>query len=180
LTLANYIDMTKKELKLCDVGSGAGFPSIPLKILFPEINITIVDSLKKRLNFLEIVIEELQLKNVELHHARAEDFGQDKFYRNSFDLVTARAVARMSVLSEFCLPITKKQGVFAAMKGSQGEEELEAAEKAIQILGGKLDRVETFELPLDAGERSIILIEKIKKTPKKYPRQAGTPNRKPL
>lgn len=180
LTLAKYIDMKGKHLTLCDVGSGAGFPSIPLKIMFPELEITIVDSLNKRINFLELLVKELGLKNVHLHHARAEDFGQDRQFRSSFDIVTARAVARMSVLSEFCLPITKEQGVFVAMKGSQGKEELADAEKAIQTLGGKLDRVETFELPEDAGERTIVFIDKIKKTPNRYPRQAGTPNKKPL
>ncbi|MDN6195080.1 MAG: 16S rRNA (guanine(527)-N(7))-methyltransferase RsmG [Atopostipes suicloacalis] len=180
LTLAKYVDFREQPLKLCDVGSGAGFPSIPLKILFPEIEITIVDSLKKRINFLDILVKELGLEGVSLHHARAEDFGQDKKFRASFDLVTARAVARLSVLSEFCLPITKKQGVFAAMKGSQGEEELENAKKAIHTLGGKLRGLEKFELPLDAGERTIILIDKVKETPRKYPRQAGTPNKKPL
>lgn len=180
LTLAKYVEIEGKPLKICDVGSGAGFPSIPLKILFPEIEITIVDSLKKRINFLELLINELGLENVHLHHARAEDFGQDKNFRNSFDLVTARAVARLSVLSELCLPITKEQGIFAAMKGSQGEEELTDAKKAIQILGGKLNRVENFELPANAGERTIVLIDKIKKTPQKYPRQAGIPNKKPL
>lgn len=180
VTIADYVDLKDKSLKMCDVGSGAGFPSIPLKILFPEIKVTIVDSLKKRLKFLELVVKELDLENVYLHHARAEDFGQDKAFRNSFDLVTARAVARLSVLSEFCLPITKVQGVFLAMKGSQGSEELEDAKKAIHTLGGKLNKVERFELPLNAGERTIILIDKIKKTSKKYPRQAGTPNKKPL
>lgn len=180
LTLANYIDLAGKSLTLCDVGSGAGFPSIPLKILFPELEITIVDSLKKRINFLEILVKELELTNVHLHHARAEDFGQQQKFRSSFDIVTARAVARLSVLSEFCLPITKDQGVFVAMKGSQGEDELDDAQKAIQTLGGKLDRVEKFELPEDAGERTIVFIDKVKKTPKKYPRQAGTPNKKPL
>ena len=180
LTLAKYTTIEGESLRLCDVGSGAGFPSIPLKILFPEIEITIVDSLKKRINFLEILVEELGLKNVHLYHSRAEDFGQNKKFRSSFDLVTARAVARLSVLSEFCLPITKEQGVFVAMKGSQGAEELADAKKAIKTLGGKLDRVENFELPYEAGEHTIVLIDKVKKTPNKYPRQAGTPNKKPL
>ena len=111
VTLANYVDFTKKGLKLCDVGSGAGFPSIPLKILFPEIEISIVDSLKKRINFLELLVNELGLENVHLHHARAEDFGQTKAFRNGFDVVTARAVANLSVLAEFCLPITKIGGI---------------------------------------------------------------------
>lgn len=180
LTLAKFIEIEGKSLTLCDVGSGAGFPSIPLKIIYPDLEITIVDSLKKRINFLEILVEELGLKNVHLHHARAEDFGQQKKFRSSFDIVTARAVARMSVLSEFCLPITKEDGVFVAMKGSQGQEELNDAKKAIKTLGGKLDRVESFELPKDAGERTIIFVDKVKKTPNKYPRQAGTPNKNPL
>ena len=180
LTLARFVDLNKPNLKLCDVGSGAGFPSIPLKILFPEIEITIVDSLKKRIRFLEILVEELALENVDLVHARAEDFGQKDEFRSAFDVVTARAVARLSVLAEFCLPITKEKGVFAAMKGSQGEEELEDSKKALKTLGGRLRTIETFELPEDAGERSILLIDKVKKTPKKYPRQAGTPNKKPL
>ena len=180
LTLARFVDLNKPTLKLCDVGSGAGFPSIPLKILFPEIEITIVDSLKKRIRFLEILVEELALENVHLIHARAEDFGQKDEFRSAFDVVTARAVARLSVLAEFCLPITKEKGIFAAMKGSQGTEELEDSQKALKILGGRLQTIETFELPEDAGERSILLIDKVKKTPKKYPRQAGTPNKKPL
>ena len=180
LTLARFIDFNQPNLKLCDVGSGAGFPSIPLKILFPEIEITIVDSLKKRIRFLEILVEELALENVHLVHARAEDFGQKDEFRSAFDVVTARAVARLSVLAEFCLPITKEKGIFAAMKGSQGADELEDSKKALKILGGRLQAIETFELPEDAGERSILLINKVKNTPKKYPRQAGIPNKKPL
>ncbi len=180
ITLARFVDFTKSNLTLCDVGAGAGFPSIPLKILFPEIEITIVDSLKKRINFLELLVDELSLENVHLHHARAEDFGQDDQFRNHYSVVTARAVARLSVLAEFCLPITKVGGTFAAMKGSQGEEELEDSRKALKVLGGRLNRLETFELPEDAGERSIVLVDKIKNTPKKYPRQAGMPNKKPL
>lgn len=181
LTLANFYDFEKeKKITLCDVGSGAGFPSIPLKIMYPDIEITIVDSLKKRINFLEILVDELDLDNVHLYHDRAEDFGQTKEFRNIFDLVTARAVARMSVLAEFCLPITKIGGTFAAMKGTKASDELNDSKKAIKTLGGKTRAVETFELPEDAGERSIILIDKHKKTPNKYPRKAGTPNRKPL
>lgn len=180
ITLARFVDFDKTGLTLCDVGSGAGFPSIPLKILFPEIEITIVDSLKKRINFLQLLVEDLGLDNVHLHHSRAEDFGQDKNFRSAFDVVTARAVAYLSILAEFCLPITKEQGVFVAMKGSQGQEELENSKKALKTLGGHFNRMETFELPEDAGERSIIIVDKVKKTPNKYPRQAGTPNKKPL
>ncbi len=181
VTLAKFVSFEKGQHKtLCDVGSGAGFPSIPLKILFPHLQITIVDSLKKRINFLELLVDELGLEEVELVHARAEDFGQEKKNRQRFDVVTARAVARLSVLAEFCLPITKRGGTFAAMKGAKASEELNASKKAIKTLGGKTRKVETFELPEDAGERSILLIDKTKDTPNKYPRQAGTPNKKPL
>jgi len=180
LTLARYLDFEKEPLTICDVGAGAGFPSIPLKILYPHLEVTIVDSLKKRINFLDILVDELDLDNVHLYHERAEDFGQNKTFRNAFDIVTARAVANMSVLAEFCLPLTKKEGTFAAMKGSTVSAELNTAKDAIKTLGGKTQKLETFDLPEDAGERSIILVNKERKTPKKYPRQAGTPNRKPL
>ncbi len=179
-TLAQQIDFVDKTIKLCDVGSGAGFPSIPLKIMFPNIEVTIVDSLKKRINFLQLLVDELGLENVHLFHARAEDFGQDKAHRNTYDVVTARAVANLSVLAEFCLPITKVGGTFAAMKGSKASEELNDSKKAIKTLGGKTQEVASFELPLDAGERNIILIKKDRKTPGKYPRKAGTPNKNPL
>lgn len=179
-TLAQHINFEDKVIKLCDVGSGAGFPSIPLKIMFPNIEVTIVDSLKKRINFLEILVDELGLDNVHLFHARAEDFGQDKAHRNKYDVVTARAVANLSVLAEFCLPITKIGGTFAAMKGSKALEELNDSKKAIKTLGGKTQDVASFELPYDAGERNVILIEKERKTPGKYPRKAGTPNKNPL
>jgi len=180
LTLARYLDFEKEPLTICDVGAGAGFPSIPLKILYPHLEVTIVDSLKKRINFLEILVDELNLDNVHLYHERAEDFGQNKQFRNAFDIVTARAVANMSVLAEFCLPLTKKEGTFAAMKGSTVSAELNTSKNAIKTLGGKTQKLETFDLPEDAGERSIILVNKERNTPKKYPRQAGTPNRKPL
>jgi len=180
VTLARYLDFEKEPLKICDVGAGAGFPSIPLKILYPHLDVTIVDSLKKRINFLDILVNELNLDNVHLYHERAEDFGQNKAFRNTFDVVTARAVANMSVLAEFCLPLTRKEGTFAAMKGSKVSAELNTSKNAIKTLGGKTQKLETFDLPEDAGERSIILVNKERKTPKKYPRQAGTPNRKPL
>lgn len=178
LSLAFYVDFKAGD-HLCDVGSGAGFPSIPLKIMFPELKITIVDSLNKRLNFLAEVVENLQLDNVALFHARAEDFGQDMAHRGQYDYVTARAVARMSVLSELCLPLVKKHGQFLAMKASDAEEELTAAKRAIATMGGKLVHDYSFDLP-EAGERHIIVIDKLKETPKRYPRKAGTPNKKPI
>ncbi|NLI68651.1 MAG: 16S rRNA (guanine(527)-N(7))-methyltransferase RsmG [Bacilli bacterium] len=167
-------------LTLCDVGAGAGFPSLPLKICFPHLHITIIDSLKKRIAFLEALIEKLGLDHIELVHGRAEDAGRNKSYRESFDVVTARAVANMNVLAEYCLPLCKVDGMFIALKGASAEEELKQAKNAIQLLGGKVDRVETFSLPLEESERGLIFIKKEKKTPKKYPRKAGTPSKQPL
>lgn len=175
-----YVDFSQGVHSLCDVGSGAGFPSIPLKILYPGLQLTIVDSLKKRIGFLETLVNELGLSNVSLYHDRAETFGQKKQFRDAFDFVTARAVARMSVLAELCLPLTKKQGTFIAMKAAHASEELDEAKKAIAMLGGKVREDVTFDLPHGAGERHIILIDKKKETPNKYPRKPGTPNKKPL
>lgn len=179
LMIAKYHDFNGIQ-KICDIGSGAGFPSLPLKIIYPELHVTIVDSLKKRIDFLNLLVEALGLDHVTLIHGRAEDIGQDDRYRASFDLVTARAVARLNVLSEYCLPLVKKSGRFLAMKGSQGEEELTEAMPAIEKLGGQLLDLKSFELPEDEGERTIILIEKIKNTPAKFPRQAGKPSKQPI
>lgn len=179
ITPAFYHDFTKK-IHICDVGAGAGFPSIPLKICFPQLKITIVDSLKKRIGFLNHLASTLNLDGVAFYHDRAENFGKNKEMRESFDIVTARAVARMSVLSELCLPLVKKNGMFIALKGSQAEEELEIGEKAIKLLGGEVNETHTFTLPEEDSERSIIVIDKKRKTAKKYPRKAGTPNKEPL
>lgn len=180
LTAGLYVDFSQGVHSLCDVGSGAGFPSIPLKILYPELEITIVDSLKKRIGFLEVVVDRLNLSGVTLRHDRAETFGQNKAFRATYDFVTARAVARMSVLAELCLPLLKKNGVFIAMKAAHAPEEMKDASKAIATLGGKFREDFSFELPKDAGERHIILIDKKKETPNKYPRKPGTPNKQPL
>ena len=170
----------KDGATLCDVGAGAGFPSIPLKILKPGLKVTIVDSLQKRLNFLKDLISELGLTDVELVHGRAEDVGQNKLYRERFDIVTARAEARMSVLSEYCLPLVKKGGYFVALKGPKAEDELDDGKKALEVLGGKLIKDEELTLPASEEERTLVLVQKVKSTPKKYPRQAGTPRRKPI
>ena len=170
----------KDGATLCDVGAGAGFPAIPLKILKPGLKVTIVDSLQKRLNFLKDLISELGLTDVELVHGRAEDVGQNKLYRERFDIVTARAVARMSVLSEYCLPLVKKGGYFVALKGPKAEDELDDGKKALEVLGGKLIKDEELTLPESEEERTLVLVQKVKSTPKKYPRQAGTPRRKPI
>ncbi|MEG0475197.1 MAG: 16S rRNA (guanine(527)-N(7))-methyltransferase RsmG, partial [Carnobacterium sp.] len=163
-----------------DVGAGAGFPSIPLKIIFPQLEVTIVDSLNKRIQFLTTLAEKLELEGVHFYHDRAETFGQNKQFRESFDFVTARAVARMSVLAELCLPLVKKGGVFIALKASNSDEEMKEGQKALATLGGKFREEFVFELPKEAGERHVLLIDKKKETPKKYPRKPGTPNKNPL
>jgi 16S rRNA (guanine527-N7)-methyltransferase len=178
LTASFYFDFTK-PFNLCDVGAGAGFPSIPLKIAFPHIHVTIVDTLNKRISFLNHLAKELGLEDVQFIHDRAETFGANPNYRESFDVVTARAVARMSVLSEYCLPLVKVGGTFIALKTPQFEE-LEKGQKAIELLGGRLHDTFSFELPLEESERSILIIKKEKQTPKKYPRKPGTPAKIPL
>ncbi|MCC3756308.1 16S rRNA (guanine(527)-N(7))-methyltransferase RsmG [Staphylococcus capitis] len=167
------------ELSICDVGAGAGFPSIPLKIVFPKLKVTIVDSLNKRIQFLNHLAAELGLQDVSFVHDRAESYGKGA-YRESYDIVTARAVARLTVLSELCLPLVKKGGQFIALKSSKGEEELQEANFAINILGGNVKETFSFELPEDAGERQMIVIDKRRQTSKKYPRKPGTPNKSPL
>lgn len=179
ITAGFYFDFDQ-PLKICDVGAGAGFPSIPLKIAFPKIKVTIVDSLNKRIQFLEHLASQLKLENVQFLHERAETFGRLPNHRESYDVVTARAVARMSVLSELCLPLVKQSGVFIAMKGAGGEEELQAGKKAIASLGGELQESHSFTLPIEESERNIYIIKKQKNTPKKYPRKPGTPNRNPI
>lgn len=175
----SFSDTFKPLGKLCDVGSGAGFPSLPLKIIFPELEVTIVDSLNKRITFLTSLIKALELEKVDLYHDRAETFGQNSNFRESYDFVTARAVARLSVLSELCLPLVKKNGYFFALKAAQSEEELEEARPAIALLGGKLIQAEDVSLP-NGDTRHIITIQKKKETPKKYPRKPGLPNKQPL
>ncbi|MBU0438804.1 16S rRNA (guanine(527)-N(7))-methyltransferase RsmG [Staphylococcus succinus] len=173
-----YTDLTQ-PLTICDIGAGAGFPSIPLKIIFPNLHVTIVDSLNKRIHFLNQLAEALGLENVSFVHDRAETYGKG-VYRESYDIVTARAVARLSVLSELCLPLVKKGGQFIALKSSKGEEELAEAGFGIGVFGGKVQDTISYELPEDAGERQMIIIEKRSQTPKKYPRKPGTPNKAPL
>jgi 16S rRNA (guanine527-N7)-methyltransferase len=179
ITASFYFDFTK-PFHLCDVGAGAGFPSIPLKIVFPHIEVTIVDSLNKRISFLNHLANVLKLENVHFIHDRAETFGVNPLYRESFEVVTARAVARMSVLSELCLPLVKVGGHFIAMKAAHANDELEVGQKAITTLGGRLADMHTFTLPLEESERNILIIKKEKQTPKKYPRKPGTPGKTPI
>lgn len=178
--LLEFSDLFKGEKSLCDVGAGAGFPSLPIKILCPDLSITIVDSLDKRLKFLDELVSDLSLDKVTLVHSRAEDAGQNKNLREKFDLVTGRAVARMSVLSEYCLPLAKVDGYLVALKGPKAQDELAEAKNAIEVLGGSVKEVKELTLPDTDDERTLIVVKKVKATPKKYPRQAGTPNRKPL
>jgi 16S rRNA (guanine527-N7)-methyltransferase len=179
ISAAFYFDFSK-PFHLCDVGAGAGFPSIPLKIAFPHIQVSIVDSLNKRISFLNHLAKELKLENVHFIHDRAETFGVNPKYRESFDVVTARAVARMSVLSELCLPLVKISGYFIAMKAAHANEELEIGQKAITTLGGRLENMFTFTLPIEESERNILIIKKEKHSPKKYPRKPGTPGKMPI
>jgi 16S rRNA (guanine527-N7)-methyltransferase len=179
ISAAFYFDFTS-PIQLCDVGAGAGFPSIPLKIVFPSIEVTIVDSLNKRISFLNHLANQLKLNQVHFIHDRAETFGVNPAYREKFDVVTARAVARMSVLSELCLPLVKQGGAFIAMKAAHAKEELETGKKAITLLGGAVENTFTFTLPVEESERNIIVIKKTKGTPKKYPRKPGTPNKMPI
>lgn len=178
ITPAFYHDFSKPQ-SICDVGAGAGFPSIPLKICFPHLKVSIVDSLQKRITFLNHLASQLELEDVAFYHDRAETFGRREV-RESFDLVIARAVARLSVLSELCLPLVKVGGIFVAMKGASAQEELEQGKTAIHVLGGDVASVQRFTLPIEESERTIIFIEKKRKTPKKYPRKPGVPNKLPI
>lgn len=165
---------------LADIGTGAGFPGVPLKIYCPELKVVLIDSLGKRLNFLQQVIDALALKDIRCEHLRAEDAGRNKQHREKYDFVTARAVARLSVLAEYCLPLAKKGGQFIALKGSKYAEEITEGTEAVKILGGKIVSAEPVKLPgLDDG-RAIIKINKIKTTPAQYPRKAGTLEKQPL
>ncbi|MDL5143666.1 16S rRNA (guanine(527)-N(7))-methyltransferase RsmG [Bacillus atrophaeus] len=179
ITAAFYVDF-KQVNTICDVGAGAGFPSLPIKICFPHLQVSIVDSLNKRITFLEKLAKALQLENTSFYHDRAETFGQRQDLRESYDIVTARAVARLSVLSELCLPLVKKNGLFVALKAASAEEELKAGKKAITTLGGELEQVHSFKLPMEESDRNIIVMRKKKNTPKKYPRKPGTPNKSPI
>lgn len=177
LTIAKYI---KEKDRLIDVGTGAGFPGIPLKIYREDIEITLVDSLNKRINFLNEVIEELNLSNIETVHSRAEELGKNKKYRERFDIATSRAVANLSTLSEYLAPFVKENGNVICMKGPEIDEEIKTAKNAINILGGKISKIDNFELPNSDIKRNILIIVKDKKTPTRFPRKPGTPAKEPL
>lgn len=171
LSLLNFVDIPQNST-LADVGTGAGFPGVVLKIARPDIKLTLIDSLNKRLVFLNEVCAQLGIE-AELIHSRAEDGARDEKLRESFDFAVSRAVARMNVLSEYCLPYVKVGGAFCAMKGAQANEEFKESLNAINTLGGKLEKKYFFELPENGGERAIAVVRKVKNTPQKYPRQSG-------
>ena len=177
LNLCRFIDL-KADYSLIDVGTGAGFPGIPLKIVFPNLKITLADSLNKRILFLDDVIRQLQLENIDTVHGRAEDLAHNVEFREKYDLVVSRAVANLSTLCEYSLPFIKIGGRFVSYKSGECDDEITNAKSAIFLLGGKLNCVEKFELG-DAG-RACVIIDKINGTSKKYPRKAGLPSKKPL
>ncbi|MBE5925519.1 MAG: 16S rRNA (guanine(527)-N(7))-methyltransferase RsmG [Lachnospiraceae bacterium] len=179
LTLVKVININKVE-KVIDVGTGGGFPGIPLKIAFPHLKITLLDSLNKRVNWLNEVIAILDLDDIKAVHGRAEEFGQNFEYREQYDLCVSRAVANLSTLSEYCMPFVKKDGYFVSYKAATANEELKEAIKAIEILGGKVEDVCSFNLEDSDMERCLIKIVKIKNTSKKYPRKAGLPSKEPI
>ena len=179
IALKKATDVTK-PLRILDLGTGAGFPGIPLKIAYPNLNITLLDSLNKRIKFLNEVIEELHLEGINAIHGRAEDYAKQSDYREQFDLCVSRAVANLSTLSEYCLPYVKEGGCFISYKSGSVEEELNQSKKAIFELGGKIKDVIPFSLPETDIERTFVIIEKVRKTPKKYPRKAGLPSKEPI
>ena len=176
-SINKYIENNKKVI---DLGTGAGFPGIPLKIINEDIEIILVDSLNKRINFLNEVINKLKLSKIETIHARAEELARNSKYRESYDIAVSRAVAPLNVLVEYTMPFIKVGGKLISMKGSNAEEELKIGKRAIEVLGGTFKIIEPIKLPEVEDKRNIIIIDKVKETPKQYPRKAGTPSKKPI
>ena len=177
LTALKYIS---ENSSVIDVGTGAGFPGLPLKMADSSLQFTLLDSLNKRINFLNEVIDITDLENIKTIHGRAEDFGKDANYREKYDIATSRAVAPLNILLEYMLPFVKVGGKCICMKGSNCEEEIENAKNAIKILGGEIDKIEKFTLPNSDNNRTILIIKKVKKTDNQFPRNAGIPTKKPL
>ena len=179
VSLIQAVDI-RKELTLIDVGTGAGFPGLALKIAYPELKVTLLDSLQKRIQFLDAVIEKLGLEGIETIHGRAEDFAKPQKLRENFDLCVSRAVANLSTLSEYCLPFVKVGGYFIPYKSEKIAQEKEEAKKALELLGGKFERQVEFTLPSSDIYRNLFVIKKVKETPKKFPRKAGLPAKEPI
>ena len=179
LLVVRHVDLSR-AISVLDMGTGAGFPGIPLKIVFPHLHVTLADSLNKRILFLDEVIDACGLTGIDTVHGRAEDLGRNKNYREQYDLVVSRAVANLSTLSEYCLPLVREEGLFVSYKSAEIEEELKTAQKAIRLLGGLQSRVEKDTIPGTALERSFVIIQKNQKTPAKFPRKAGMPGKEPI
>jgi 16S rRNA (guanine527-N7)-methyltransferase len=179
ISLCKCIDCNS-DISLIDIGTGAGFPAIPLKIAFPKLKVTMIDSLGKRVKFLNEVIDKLGMTDIEAFHGRAEDFAKPDIMREKFDVCVSRAVANLSTLSEYCLPYVKVGGSFVSYKSERISEELKNAGKAIDMLGGAVDRQVEFTLPDSDIYRNLVMIKKVKTTPKKFPRKAGVPSKEPL
>lgn len=179
LACVKAVDMSKVN-RIMDIGTGAGFPGVPLKIAFPHLEVCLLDSLKKRVNFLEETFQLLKLENITAIHGRAEEFAKNKAYRETYDLCVSRAVSNLATLSEYCLPYVKTGGFFISYKSGTVQEEVEQAQKAVKILGGRIQDVVYFQLPDSEIQRSLVVIEKVKATPGRYPRKAGTPLKEPL
>ena len=179
LACVKAVDMSRIK-RIMDIGTGAGFPGVPLKIAFPHLEACLLDSLKKRVNFLEETFQMLKLENITAIHGRAEEYAKNKQYRETYDLCVSRAVSNLATLSEYCLPYVKTGGYFISYKSGTVQEEVEQAQKAVKILGGKIQDVVYFQLPDSEIQRSLVVIENIKATPGRYPRKAGTPLKEPL
>lgn len=179
LSIVKAVDMNQVK-SVIDIGTGAGFPGIPLKIAFPHLKVVLLDSLNKRIKFLNTVIEELSLENIETIHGRAEDFAKQAEYREQFDLCVSRAVANLATLSEYCIPYVKRDGLFVPYKSGEIDQEVEQSKKAVHVLGGKIENVVKFQLPGTEIGRSFVNIKKVQNTAKRFPRKAGLPAKEPI